>query len=528
MTRTYSFEIHELSDAPSYVCISYTWGAPERKPGEAANAQTSLMNTGSLLVDGNHHDVSRNVLDIMSRVMERGDVERMWVDSLCINQFDLVERSSQVSIMGEIYQAADVVVVWLRQDERNEFSQVEEICQAIQAMLHPKPGWCHREDFQSLRTRNEGAIGIIIHYRRFMTKRAVTSGISAKRLEGPRLDGRVRTDCMRLWTHLLENFKAFDATDDRDYVYATLGIIKAIAAHHSLDMPEIIVEYTQPVARVYADATEKIMKAGGCANLLCLAQDPQTRNGQDLPSWVPEFIGENHEELTNYGFWEQTARILLSRRCFSSDVLQESRLESLWRTMIANTSLDDDAIAPAEVAGYFKAFMITSLVTKLMHDSNHLDNIPSWKELTAIEQKLATGRDEENANLLGLEELLVVSAEVDRRWTAIEAGGPVPPMNPVASRAIKFVKATKLMFYCRIILTKEGYLGLGPRSTCPGDLVWVMPGSPLPTILRNKSADGADTEKSATERFTLIGETYLRGNPDFKPKTNDVRWIELE
>jgi hypothetical protein len=37
----------------------------------------------------------------------------MWVDQLCINQDDLVEKSAQVSLMGEIYQKAKRFLVWL-------------------------------------------------------------------------------------------------------------------------------------------------------------------------------------------------------------------------------------------------------------------------------------------------------------------------------------------------------------------------------------------------------------------------------
>ena len=37
----------------------------------------------------------------------------MWADAVCINQSDLDERSSQVSIMGDIYKNAQKCQVWL-------------------------------------------------------------------------------------------------------------------------------------------------------------------------------------------------------------------------------------------------------------------------------------------------------------------------------------------------------------------------------------------------------------------------------
>jgi hypothetical protein len=57
----------------------------------------------------------------------------LWVDSLCINQKDDVERGSQVQRMGLIYTKADTVIMWLGEEENssdmamnflNEFRQV--------------------------------------------------------------------------------------------------------------------------------------------------------------------------------------------------------------------------------------------------------------------------------------------------------------------------------------------------------------------------------------------------------------------
>ena len=38
---------------------------------------------------------------------------KIWADAVCINQNDLDERSSQVSIMGDIYSSAKVCQIWL-------------------------------------------------------------------------------------------------------------------------------------------------------------------------------------------------------------------------------------------------------------------------------------------------------------------------------------------------------------------------------------------------------------------------------
>lgn len=47
----------------------------------------------------------------------------IWIDALCIDQDNLVEKSSQVEMMGKIYQAAERVIVWL-DDMRITHSQL--------------------------------------------------------------------------------------------------------------------------------------------------------------------------------------------------------------------------------------------------------------------------------------------------------------------------------------------------------------------------------------------------------------------
>jgi hypothetical protein len=42
----------------------------------------------------------------------------MWVDTICINQHDMAERSSQVAMMREIYESTSCVLVWLGHESR--------------------------------------------------------------------------------------------------------------------------------------------------------------------------------------------------------------------------------------------------------------------------------------------------------------------------------------------------------------------------------------------------------------------------
>jgi hypothetical protein len=65
----------------------------------------------AILVDGREFSVSEN---LHAALMEIRSFHRFfWIDAICINQEDLVERSQQVALMNAIYRSADSVRAWL-------------------------------------------------------------------------------------------------------------------------------------------------------------------------------------------------------------------------------------------------------------------------------------------------------------------------------------------------------------------------------------------------------------------------------
>ena len=87
-----------------YEALSYTWGRATqgRVIGVISN---DAMNTVS---------VTDNLFAALKGLRHRyGRARQLWVDAVCINQSDLSERASQVSIMGMVYSVAEQVNVWL-------------------------------------------------------------------------------------------------------------------------------------------------------------------------------------------------------------------------------------------------------------------------------------------------------------------------------------------------------------------------------------------------------------------------------
>lgn len=94
------------NDSEGYTALSYTWGAQKY-------THEIWIGDQRLLIGAN--------LDSALRHLRRRDKPiRLWVDAVCINQEDLMERNHQVQQMRSIFSAASETVIWLgKQDGGN-------------------------------------------------------------------------------------------------------------------------------------------------------------------------------------------------------------------------------------------------------------------------------------------------------------------------------------------------------------------------------------------------------------------------
>ncbi|KAK3644449.1 hypothetical protein LTR56_009701 [Elasticomyces elasticus] len=124
----------------SYEAISYCW--------EDASASTAI------LCNGRTFPVTENVRKALSRLRRRHAARYLcsnyliadWLDAICINQQDFVERSAQVSNMLSIYKKAARVVVWL-----GEHSALSGLVFHFLDRISPKHSELHSTPKSSLR-----------------------------------------------------------------------------------------------------------------------------------------------------------------------------------------------------------------------------------------------------------------------------------------------------------------------------------------------------------------------------------------
>jgi hypothetical protein len=88
-----------LEAAPEYEAISYTWVSADKGH--------------PVFFDGRWLQTTRKVCIIFQDRASYFRTRWLWIDASCIDQDDNAEKSIQVGMMGEIYQSAERVIVWL-------------------------------------------------------------------------------------------------------------------------------------------------------------------------------------------------------------------------------------------------------------------------------------------------------------------------------------------------------------------------------------------------------------------------------
>lgn len=103
-----SLEVIALPNKQSqveYEAVSYTWG------DSTGQKEVSHYDTNS--DDVTVLKVTTNCYDALRRLRYTDRTRKIWLDSICIDQSNLDERSAQVRVMGSIYAGAKEVIVYV-------------------------------------------------------------------------------------------------------------------------------------------------------------------------------------------------------------------------------------------------------------------------------------------------------------------------------------------------------------------------------------------------------------------------------
>lgn len=93
-----------LNSDLEYIALSYSWGEYKKSYGIVLNGRANFWITESAF-----HAIRRFRALCGRHIVPNS----LWIDAICIKQHDTEERNAQVTIMGDIYENAKQVLVWL-------------------------------------------------------------------------------------------------------------------------------------------------------------------------------------------------------------------------------------------------------------------------------------------------------------------------------------------------------------------------------------------------------------------------------
>ncbi|KAF9766445.1 hypothetical protein IL306_001162, partial [Fusarium sp. DS 682] len=95
---------HASINDTNYAALSYVWG--------------DVANTVEIVLNHLSFRIGRNLHTALKQLQQNNFHGWLWIDSVCIQQLDISEKSYQVGQMGTIFSKADCVFSWLGQSTR--------------------------------------------------------------------------------------------------------------------------------------------------------------------------------------------------------------------------------------------------------------------------------------------------------------------------------------------------------------------------------------------------------------------------
>lgn len=154
----FELETHDLASAPPFVALSYTWGYGMPTDDIVVNDSLLYIRENlwvalktlrgffwdDIIIPDKLRPREDKVVNLPQNLLQENGYPLMWIDAICINQFEIPEKNHQVNMMGKIFAAAGCVISWLGEEADN--SQC--VMQAIRTSTHTR--YCSVEVEQAM------------------------------------------------------------------------------------------------------------------------------------------------------------------------------------------------------------------------------------------------------------------------------------------------------------------------------------------------------------------------------------------
>jgi hypothetical protein len=513
-----------------YEALSYCWGSKE--------------NQRSISLLGQEVKITTNLHSALLRLREERHPRILWIDALCINQEDVVERGSQVLLMENIYKSCKSCFIWLGEPNnktsiairvlrdwaekghlrdynfgpkhiiaaaeltsRPWFSRIWTVPESI--LPHKLDVICGEytwpwsifaDSAKSLEkhltspccsTHNDTANEHILEINKFIQ---AVSVIENSRDLYPRK--RDPLTC-------LNSFRIRDATDARDKIYGLLSLI------HLPHEKFVEVSYAEPVEKIYTGICKKFIEHSGFLEVLkyVLRSVDEPKKSQSpeeleiskkpkhiLPSWVPNWRVPITEP------WWQQGRLNRYSLYNASGNQIGKRHKPEFLDMAEKSVLKVNGISCSIVAGVGKE-----------RRADMGEELPkNWYDLAKASRGggaqvvgdafFNTILMDTFVNLAGgkvtsFRRATKADYKEYQKWPTLIVEGSWPKFTDRLHFSLETATLLRSFF-----VTGDGHFGMGPAGMKKGDEIFVLEGGRCPLVLRSKDQN---------DHYTLVGDCYL-------------------
>jgi hypothetical protein len=346
---------------------------------------------------------------------------------------------------------------------------------------------------------------------------------------------------------LLWEFRSLKASDERDKVFAFLGLLPSSDPAHQHIRPQ----YEADFVRCYTKTAQACLRLRGNLDCLTTERFPSSGSAASLPSWVPDWsyvdpeiialpqqVSEpdgcdtrifaasgahnSYEPEVEY-IYDGTALLLLSG--FVVDRLMDVEVplpSNLGETAIA--AMTDESMSEREIfrtifdglGRYFLALHHWKRLTVSTHSATAYPGVDPLRVLCAtmcagnlplgLESAFAVFKHWQEYEFKWPERLANLSNRsrklVPKKWYNSLVGLSGLTKHQHDEIAVQsFWDPVRVSTSRRLARTEKGYLALVPHSSQPGDKIALCHGGKLPLVLR----------ASLKDRWELVGCSYVHG-----------------
>ncbi|KAK5690622.1 hypothetical protein LTR97_012178 [Elasticomyces elasticus] len=300
-----SYSLTNLGSPTPYYALSYAWGQ--------LYSDNSHLDT-TVYLEGAPVKVTSQLREALFRIRARAIQSRtenslpasstmaLWIDALCIDQLNAVERNRQVSIMDEIFAGAQAVLVWLpvrnllsshfRKSPAVRYSRLmgNELQPSVNGVSDIALDMILRQDYFKRRWIVQEIVSwprcFVLAGNYLMSLEMLLRAITISKHKMPVCFDSFTSIAARGQT-LLENMIVYSdlkCFDHRDRIFAMLAI--------SADDHGIVPDYNLDYTEVYMQLAAMYLRKGWLLRILsCAIENRREALSNRMPSWVPDWRG---------------------------------------------------------------------------------------------------------------------------------------------------------------------------------------------------------------------------------------------